>query len=82
MLVHVMRSCMLQNAPVEREVVLLGALAAVAAQQAAAERSQPEAAAAAVEAALQVATRLIGEPVAANNARSSSITMEFTCWSC
>jgi hypothetical protein len=45
---------------VEREAVLLGALAAVAAQQAAVQRSQA-AAAAAVEAALQVVTRLIGE---------------------
>jgi hypothetical protein len=44
---------------VEREAVLLGALASVAAQQAAAQRSHA-AAAAAVEAALQVATRLIG----------------------
>lgn len=48
-----------QNAPVERESVLLGALAAVAAQQAALEHSQ-SAATAAVEAAMQVAERLIG----------------------
>lgn len=65
----------MQNAPVEREAVLLGALAAVAAQQAALQRSQA-AAAAAVEAAMQVAARLIGTGHTAQHEQCSGVVIQ------